>query len=86
MSAIAKPMARFTGSQKVDILVPVEWVHSATKRDSAVSPGSPTVYYIDLTLVYPTGASKDIHIPFATSGARNTSFTNYETAFVTSVA
>ncbi|HHT9135811.1 MAG TPA: hypothetical protein ACFYEK_01060 [Candidatus Wunengus sp. YC60] len=79
-------MTKFTGSLSSE-LVAVDWVNNVDKLDIPATPtGGPAKYYIILTSVFPTGQSKETRIQFATSAARDTSYTNYITNFVTATA
>lgn len=89
MSGIAKPVVHFTNATNADTIVPVDHIVAAEKVDIDATPNAPASsakYLIVLNLVYPNAATKEIKIEFATSGARNTSFTNLKTAISTAVA
>lgn len=89
MSALTKPLIKFTNAINNTVTVPVEYVQSAEKVDYAAAPNAPAstaVYSILFTVVFPHSENKIVKIDFTTAGARNTSFTNYQTANVTSVA
>lgn len=89
MSAIAKPNVIFTNAINNKVVVPVEFVHSAEKLNIPAAPNAPAStaeYLILFTMVQVGSATKVIKIRFATSAARDTSFTNYETLVAASVA
>lgn len=89
MSAIAKPNVTFTNAINNKVMVPVENVQSIEKLNIPPAPNAPasTAEYLIVFTMIPVGsADKVIKIRFATSAARDTSFTNYQTAMVTAVA
>lgn len=90
MSAIAKPLAIFTNAINNTTTVPVECVQAITKFDNPAAPNAPAstaVFSIIFVVLLPgQTATKNISINFTTAGARNTSFTNFETANCASVA
>lgn len=89
MSALAKPHFIFTNAINNKVVVPAEYIHSAEKLNIPAAPNAPAStaeYLILFTLVFPHSANRVIKIRFATSAARDTSFTNYETATAASVA
>lgn len=89
MSAIAKPHAKFTNAINSNTVVPVDHIVSVEAVDIDALPNQPASsaeYKIAITLVYPNSATKNIDIKFATSGARNTSFTNLISLIAANVA
>lgn len=90
MSAIAKPGAIFTNAINSTTPVPVESVIDVSKVDIPAAPNAPAstaTFNIIFTCLLPgQTATKQITIKFATSAARNTSYTNYITANAASVA
>lgn len=90
MSAIAKPLAKFTNAINNTTTVPVECVQAFEKQDIPNLPNTPSnsaEYNLVITVLLPGSVqAKQIVIKFATSGARDTSFTNFETTFCASVA
>jgi hypothetical protein len=89
MSALTKPVVHFTNAVNADTIVAAEHIATADKLDIDALPNQPAStakYFILLTLVYPGAGTKDVKIEFATSIARNASFTNLKTAISTAVA
>lgn len=89
MSAVTKPLVNFTSSQKPNIFIPVESVLSVEAQDIAAqpnAPGSTASYLLVFTLLDTNNVVRYEKVPFATSGARNTSLTNFKSTFVTAVA
>jgi hypothetical protein len=90
MSGIAKPMTHFTNSLKPTIKIPVEQVISVEKQDISANPNGPssTAQYLLVFGVLDAANApvRYIKVPFATANLRNTSFTNYTSAFSTATA
>ena len=89
MSALTKPVVHFTNAVNADTVVAVEHIATAEKIDIPALPNQPASsakYLILLTLVYPGSITKDVKIEFATSVARDTSFTNLKTTISAAVA
>ena len=87
MSAVTKPLARFTSAKTSHqkITVPVEHVLSVEPLDQPAIGNDKAKYFI---IFNTTGSNfpKKIEIEFTTSSARDTSLTNFLSTFVTSVA
>lgn len=91
MSGIAKPHIKFTSAVTADQikLVPIEHIVSMEKIDIGQLPNQPAntaKYLIVFNLVYPNSQSKVVEINFASSAARNSSYTTAETAIALNVA
>lgn len=90
MSAIAKPMAIFTNAINNTTPVPVECIIDISKFDNPAAPNAPAstaTFNIIFTCLLPgQTATKQIPIRFSTASARNTSYTNFETAYTAGVA
>lgn len=88
MSAIAKPFVTFTNAttNSAKVYVPVEALQSAEGLDIPAVNNDPAKYYIVFTSLKVNGATKEIKIEFATSGARNTSLANFKTAMALAIA
>lgn len=88
MSALAKPCSVFTAATNATTIVSNEHLASVEKIDipASITPAKPAQYMILFTYQYPGGYTKETKIKFATQSARNTSFTNWQTANTASVA
>lgn len=90
MSGIAKPGIYCAGaiSPYDTILIPGELIQNVSKLDLSAAPnGTTAAYYLVFPPANPLAAgTRTMYIPFATSGARNTSYTNVKTTLGTSVA
>lgn len=87
MSAIAKPSVSFTNSTNPSKLYPVEDIRTAEKIDIPAGPNQPASearYAILFTFKEGCVPQRD-RADFLTSGARNTSFTNLQTAISTAI-
>lgn len=86
MSAISKPLVNFSGSLTPTVVINADNVSTIEKTDIPVSPsGVKARYGITVTFVMPNPVKKQ-DIWFATSGARNTSFTSLQTLLCATVA
>lgn len=91
MSAIAKPGFYFAAAiaPADTILVPIEQVQNVSKLDVTASPlnNNTAKYYLVFAPVNPLATGiNTILIPFASSSARNTSYTNTKTTAGASIA
>lgn len=90
MSGIAKPMAIFTNAINNTTPVNVECIIDISKTDIPAAPNAPAstaVYTMVFTCLLPGQvATKKITINFSTKAARDTSYTNFETAYTASVS
>ena len=89
MSAIAKPLAKFSAAINNTTTVPVECVQAFEKQDIPNLPDTPSnsaEYNLVITVLLPGSVqAKQIVIKFATSGARDTAFTAFETAYCATI-
>lgn len=88
MSSIAKPGAYFTNAVNLNTIVPVEQVLDVVKVDRMANPNGPAStadFQIIFTLMGDNNIVRWQVIHFTTAGARNTSFTNYKSAFAAAV-
>lgn len=86
MSALAKPGSIFTNAVNNTTIVPNEGVQSVEKIDIPAI-GNNKAYYLIVFTMWPVGSeTKVIKIKFTAAAARNTSFTNWQTANTASVA
>jgi hypothetical protein len=89
MSAIAKPLVNFTNSKTPNKFIPVEQITGMDKLDVPAVPNSPasTAVWKILFKLSPSGSNTEtVEVDFASSAARNTSFTNAKTALSTAIA
>lgn len=86
MSALAKPGSTFTNAVNNKTIIANEHISSVETLDIPAMGNNKAKYYLVFNYVYPNGATKETKIEFTTSGARNTSHTNWLSANTASVA
>lgn len=91
MSGISKPGIYCAGAVAPHdtTLIPVELIQNVSKLDETASPlnNNTATYYLVFAPANPLATgTRTVRIPFASSSARDTSYTNVKTTAGTSVA
>ena len=82
MSALAKPLTKFSTSTTPNAVVGVEHLASVDKLDTSAIPNQPAGtarFNLLFTYQYPDGQTKKVTIPFLLDATRNTALATFHT-------
>ena len=82
MSALAKPLVKFSTAKNPTAVVGAEYIVDIAKLDTTAlpnQPGNTAQHFIVVNYVFPNSNTKTAKIEFATVAIRDTAFAAFET-------